>query len=52
MTQNTIADIYPMAENIEVYNIVCDSLGIAPAPNNGTVRLPLTPVGTHSNSKT
>jgi len=35
-------------ENIEVYNIVCDSLGIAPKPNNGTLRLPLKPVGLHS----
>jgi hypothetical protein len=35
-------------ENIEVYNIVCDSLGLDPKPNNGTIRLPLKPVGTHS----
>ncbi|KAF9886556.1 hypothetical protein FE257_011328 [Aspergillus nanangensis] len=35
-------------QNINVYNIVCDSLGIAPLPNNGTLRLPLTPVGLHS----
>lgn len=34
-------------ENIEVYNIVCDSLGIQPKPNNGTLRLPLKPVGLH-----
>ena len=34
-------------QNIEVYNIVCDSLGIEPKPNNGTLRLPLKPVGTH-----
>jgi hypothetical protein len=32
-------------ENIELYNIVCDSLGINPAPNNGTLRLPFKPVG-------
>lgn len=37
-----------MTENIEVYNIVCDSLGIMPKPNNGTLRLPLKPVGIHS----
>lgn len=35
-------------ENTEVYNIVCDSLGIEPKPNNGTLRLPLKPVGLHS----
>jgi len=28
-------------QNTEVYNIVCDSLGIEPRPNNGTLRLPL-----------
>lgn len=35
-------------ENIDVYNIICDSLGIEPHPNNGTLRLPLKPVGLHS----
>ncbi|KAK3495493.1 alkaline-phosphatase-like protein [Neurospora crassa] len=35
-------------QNIEVYNIVCDSVGISPAPNNGTIRLPLKPVGLHN----
>lgn len=35
------------AENIEVYNILCDSIGLEPAPNNGTLRLPLRPVGVH-----
>ncbi|KAG6313614.1 hypothetical protein E4U44_002465 [Claviceps purpurea] len=35
-------------QNINVYNILCDSLGITPAPNNGTLRLPLQAVGTHS----
>lgn len=35
-------------QNLEVYNIVCDSLGIDPKPNNGTLRLPLKPVGLHS----
>lgn len=31
-----------------MYNIVCDSLGIDPIPNNGTLRLPLVPIGLHS----
>ncbi|KAI9802519.1 MAG: hypothetical protein M1833_001591 [Piccolia ochrophora] len=35
-------------QNIEVYNIVCDSLNIVPEPNNGTLRLPLKPLGLHS----
>lgn len=35
-------------QNLEVYNIICDSLGIEPKPNNGTLRLPLKPVGLHS----
>ncbi|KAF7118246.1 hypothetical protein CNMCM5793_007652 [Aspergillus hiratsukae] len=35
-------------QNIDVYNLVCDSLGIEPLPNNGTLRLPLQPVGLHS----
>ncbi|CAG7964605.1 unnamed protein product [Penicillium nalgiovense] len=35
-------------QNIEVYNIVCDSLGVDPLPGNGTLRLPLKPVGLHS----
>ncbi|KAL9626132.1 MAG: hypothetical protein Q9164_007939, partial [Protoblastenia rupestris] len=33
--------------NIEVYNIICDSLGIKPHANNGTLRLPLSTVGLH-----
>jgi hypothetical protein len=37
----------PVFQNIEVYNIVCDSLGIEGRPNNGTLRLPLKPVGIH-----
>jgi hypothetical protein len=36
------------AENIELYNIICDSIGLNPAPNNGTLRLPLKPVGLHN----
>lgn len=35
-------------QNTEVYNIVCDSLGIDPHPNNGTLRLPLKTQGLHS----
>ncbi|KAL8947759.1 MAG: hypothetical protein Q9222_005999 [Ikaeria aurantiellina] len=35
-------------QNTEVYNIVCDSLGIQPKPNNGTLRLPLKTSGLHS----
>ncbi|THV49081.1 hypothetical protein BGAL_0212g00070 [Botrytis galanthina] len=35
-------------QNIEVYNIICDSLGLTPNPNNGTLRLPLKPIGLHS----
>lgn len=34
-------------QNTEVYNIVCDSLGITPVPNNGTLRLPFTTLGLH-----
>ncbi|KAH7124049.1 alkaline-phosphatase-like protein [Dendryphion nanum] len=37
-------------QNIELYNIVCDSIGIKPAPNNGTLRLPLKPVGLHNDT--
>ncbi|KAG5950984.1 hypothetical protein E4U53_004045 [Claviceps sorghi] len=35
-------------QNTNVYNILCDTLGLTPVPNNGTLRLPLRPVGTHS----
>jgi len=31
-----------------VYNIICDSLCLTPNHNNGTLRLPLKPVGLHS----
>ncbi|RDA95380.1 hypothetical protein CP533_3509 [Ophiocordyceps camponoti-saundersi (nom. inval.)] len=34
-------------QNIEVYNILADSIGMAPKPNNGTLRLPLKPIGKH-----
>ena len=35
-------------QNTNVYNIICDSVGIEPRPNNSTLRLPLKPVGLHS----
>lgn len=38
-------------QNTEVYNIVCDSLGITPAPNNGTIRLPFKTSGKHDETK-
>ncbi|KAJ9653496.1 hypothetical protein H2198_007338 [Neophaeococcomyces mojaviensis] len=38
----------PVFQNIEVYNIVCDSLDIQPYSNNGTVRLPMKTEGLHS----
>jgi predicted AlkP superfamily pyrophosphatase or phosphodiesterase len=34
-------------QNTEVYNIVCDSLGLTPVANNGTLRLPFRTQGTH-----
>ncbi|KAK9420944.1 putative Pyrophosphatase/phosphodiesterase [Seiridium unicorne] len=34
-------------QNTEVYNILCDSVGMKPIPNNGTLRLPLKTVGLH-----
>ncbi|OIW30512.1 Phosphodiest-domain-containing protein [Coniochaeta ligniaria NRRL 30616] len=34
-------------QNTEVYNILCDSVGLTPMPNNGTLRLPLSPIGLH-----
>ncbi|KAI9745089.1 MAG: hypothetical protein M1818_001367 [Claussenomyces sp. TS43310] len=34
-------------QNIEVYNIVCDTLHLTPNANNGTLRLPLKPIGLH-----
>ncbi len=37
----------PVFQNIEVYNIICDTLGFQPHPNNGTLRLPLSTVGLH-----
>ncbi|KAH6605184.1 hypothetical protein Trco_006891 [Trichoderma cornu-damae] len=41
---NSQLDVF---QNIEVYNLLCDSLGLTPKPNNGTLRLPLKPIGTH-----
>lgn len=38
----------PVFQNIEVYNIVCNSLGVVPHPNNGTLQLPLKTIGLHS----
>ncbi|KAF1932190.1 Phosphodiest-domain-containing protein [Didymella exigua CBS 183.55] len=38
-------------QNIELYNIICDSVGLIPAPNNGTLRLPLKPVGLHNDDE-
>ncbi|EED13289.1 Type I phosphodiesterase / nucleotide pyrophosphatase family protein [Talaromyces stipitatus ATCC 10500] len=35
-------------ENVNVYNLICDSIGIEPVANNGTLHLPFTPVGLHS----
>lgn len=37
-------------QNIEVYNVICDSLKIEPHGNNGTLRLPLKPVGVHGDA--
>lgn len=31
---------------------MCDSIGIEPKPNNGTLRLPLKPIGLHSDEPT
>jgi len=47
-TPNSRIEVF---QNIEVYNIICDSLHITPRPNNGTIRLPLTPVGLHSDEE-
>lgn len=42
----------PVFQNIEVYNILCDTLGIKPHPNNGTLRLPLSTEGFHDDHDT
>jgi predicted AlkP superfamily pyrophosphatase or phosphodiesterase len=44
---NSRVDVF---QNTEVYNIIADSLGVDPQPNNGTLRLPLKPIGTHDKS--
>ncbi|KAL6854239.1 Phosphodiest domain-containing protein [Trichoderma novae-zelandiae] len=41
---NSQVDVF---QNTEVYNLLCDSLGVRPKPNNGTLRLPLKTIGTH-----
>ncbi|KAJ5316364.1 Type I phosphodiesterase/nucleotide pyrophosphatase/phosphate transferase [Penicillium atrosanguineum] len=48
-TPNSRLEVF---QNTEVYNILCDSMGIEPHPNNGTLRLPLKPVGLHSDENT
>ncbi|KAL2816251.1 alkaline-phosphatase-like protein [Aspergillus cavernicola] len=45
---NSRVDVF---QNINVYNILCDSLGITPHANNGTLRLPLEPSGLHSDGE-
>ena len=40
----------PIFQNIEVYNIICDTLGVKPHPNNGTLRLPLSTEGLHDDA--
>ncbi|KAE8552343.1 hypothetical protein EYB25_006237 [Talaromyces marneffei] len=35
-------------ENVNVYNLICESIGIKPLPNNGTLHLPFTTIGLHS----
>ncbi|KAL5338879.1 alkaline-phosphatase-like protein [Aspergillus crustosus] len=45
---NSRVDVF---QNINVYNILCDSLGLNPHPNNGTLRLPLKPSGLHSDEE-
>lgn len=47
LKQRTDGKLLPL-ENTEVYNIICDSLAIEPKANNGTLRLPLKPIGLHS----
>lgn len=32
--------------------MICDSINVTPAPNNGTLRLPLKPIGLHSDPDT
>jgi hypothetical protein len=37
-------------QNINLYNIICDSLEIEPSPNSGTIRLPFTTTGKHDDA--
>jgi hypothetical protein len=37
-----------MIENTNVYNLICESIGVAPLANNGTIHLPFTTIGLHS----
>ncbi|KAL8834750.1 MAG: hypothetical protein Q9170_003627 [Blastenia crenularia] len=39
---------FPHEPNSRLDVFLCDSLGIEPKPNNGTLRLPLEPIGVHS----
>lgn len=38
-------------QNTEVYNIICDSLGLEPKQNNGTIRLPFKTIGLHDDQQ-
>ncbi|KAH7358307.1 type I phosphodiesterase/nucleotide pyrophosphatase [Plectosphaerella cucumerina] len=46
---NSEIDVF---QNTEVYNVLCDSIGLEPQPNNGTLRLPLKPSGEHKDEDT
>ncbi|KAK2000432.1 type I phosphodiesterase/nucleotide pyrophosphatase [Colletotrichum falcatum] len=46
---NSEIDVF---QNINVYNILCDSVGLIPEPNNGTLHLPLSPIGAHKSEDT
>ncbi|ETN43725.1 uncharacterized protein HMPREF1541_02884 [Cyphellophora europaea CBS 101466] len=37
-------------QNTEVYNIICESIGVKPVSNNGTLHLPLKTEGLHSDT--
>ena len=37
--------------NTNVYSIICDTLGIEPRPNNGTIRLPFKTTGVHDSEQ-
>lgn len=42
-----VLELTSLIENINVYNILCDSIGLEPRSNNGTLRLPLKTIGLH-----